>query len=248
MQQIQGTGSAFAAILADGSVLTWGDEAYGGDSSAVQDQLRGGAADSGHRCSICCDSGRWIRRDMGSWSTWRRQFSSSRSLKGVQQIQGTGSAFAAILADGSVVTWGHAAYGGDSSAVQDQLKGVQQIQGTGSAFAAILADGSVVTWGHAAYGGDSSAVQDQLKGVQQIQASFEGAFAAILTDGSVITWGDEKNGGDSSAVRDQLRGVQQIQATSGAFAAMLADGSVVTWGSIFFGGDSLAVGDQLRFV
>ena len=32
--------------------------------------------------------------------------------------------FAAILGDGSVMTWGHAEYGGDSSAVQDQLKNV----------------------------------------------------------------------------------------------------------------------------
>ena len=83
-------------------------------------------------------------------------------LKGVQQVQattgGTG-AFAAILADGSVVTWGDPDDGGDSSEVQDQLKGVQQIQATGSAFAAILADGSVVTWGDPGEGGDSSEVQ-----------------------------------------------------------------------------------------
>ena len=52
-------------------------------------------------------------------------------LKGVVQIQATGWAFAAILEDGSVVTWGDADYGGDSSAVRDQLKGVQQIQATG---------------------------------------------------------------------------------------------------------------------
>ena len=45
--------------------MTWGDPDYGGDSSEVQDQL-----------------------------------------KGVQQIQATDYAFAAILADGSVVTWG----------------------------------------------------------------------------------------------------------------------------------------------
>ena len=92
-------------------------------------------------------------------------------LRGVQQIQASSGAFAAILEDGSVITWGDADYGGDSSAVRDQLKGVQQIQASREAFAAILGDGSVVTWGDADYGGDSSAVRDQLKGVQQIQAS-----------------------------------------------------------------------------
>ena len=45
--------------------MTWGEPDSGGDSSEVQDQL-----------------------------------------KGVQQVQATTSAFAAILADGSVVTWG----------------------------------------------------------------------------------------------------------------------------------------------
>ena len=60
------------------------------------------------------------------------------NLKNVQQIQATGWAFAAILADGSVVAWGLPAYGGDSSAVQDQLKNVQQIQATRGAFAAIF--------------------------------------------------------------------------------------------------------------
>ena len=122
----------------------------------------------------------------------------------MQEIQSTHfGAFAAILEDGSVVTWG-VPHCGDSSAVRDKLRGVQQIQSAYAAFAAVLEDGSVVTWGVADGGGDSSAVRDQLKGVQQIQAT-SNAFAAILEDGSVITWGDERFGGDSSAVRDQLR-------------------------------------------
>ena len=59
-------------------------------------------------------------------------------LENVQQIQATRSAFAAILGDGSVVTWGHRGYRGDSSAVKDQLKNVQQIQASDVAFAAVL--------------------------------------------------------------------------------------------------------------
>jgi hypothetical protein len=33
--QVFSTGGAFAALRADGSVVTWGDSGYGGDSSAV---------------------------------------------------------------------------------------------------------------------------------------------------------------------------------------------------------------------
>ena len=62
-------------------------------------------------------------------------------LKDVQHIQARAFAFAAILRDGFVVTWGSAGSGGDSSSVQDQLKDVQHIQAPAFAFAAILGDG-----------------------------------------------------------------------------------------------------------
>ena len=82
----------------------------------------------------------------------------------MQQFQASGSAFAAILGDGSVASWGAADAGGDSSAVQGQLKQVQQIRATQhGAFAAILDDGSVMTWGDAENGADSTSVQDQLR-------------------------------------------------------------------------------------
>ena len=162
------------------------------------------------------------------------------------QIQAFAGAFAAILDDGSVVTWGYPGEGGDSSAVRTQLKNVQQIQSSGFAFAAILDDGSVVTWGDAASGANSSGVQTQLKNVQQIQGNRRGAFATILEDGSVVTWGLAGYGGDSSAVQTQLKTVQQIQASDAAFAAILGDGSVVTWGG--WGGDSSAVQGQLKNV
>jgi hypothetical protein len=78
-------------------------------------------------------------------------------LMGVQQVQVTELAFAAIRADGSVVTWGAPHAGGDSSAVQDQLKNVQQVQATSMVFAAILTGESVVTWGAPSAAGDSIA-------------------------------------------------------------------------------------------
>ncbi|OLP97454.1 Copia protein [Symbiodinium microadriaticum] len=156
-------------------------------------------------------------------------------------------AFAAILGDGSVVSWGDRRYGGDSRRVQDQLKNVQHIKSSDSAFAAILADGCVVSWGEARSGGDSSAVHDQLKDVQQIQAS-RAAFAAIRRDGSVVTWGNPLCGGDSETVRDRLHHVLQIQSACDAFAAILRDGSVVTWGDPDSGGDSSSVQDVLKNV
>ena len=72
-----------------------------------------------------------------------------------------GKAFAALRADGSLVTWGTGASGGNSSTVANKLNGttdVIQVFSTRYAFAALCADGSVVTWGSQPSGGDSSAV------------------------------------------------------------------------------------------
>lgn len=49
--------------------------------------------------------------------------------------------------DGSVVTWGHDASGGNSSMVREALSGdAEQIASTDSGFAALKSDGAVVTW------------------------------------------------------------------------------------------------------
>ena len=91
-------------------------------------------------------------------------------LQEVQQVQvasAAAGAFAAIFGDGSVVTWGDATLGGDSTSAQSQLTNEQQVQASAQTFAALLGNallgnGSVVTWGDADLGGGSSALQGQL--------------------------------------------------------------------------------------
>ena len=58
-------------------------------------------------------------------------------LRNVQQIRATAHAFAAILADGSVLVWGEPGSGGDISAVQDQLRNVEQVQAALYGFTAL---------------------------------------------------------------------------------------------------------------
>ena len=62
------------------------------------------------------------------------------------------SAFAALLSDGSVISWGGAGTesrgAGDIGPVADQLKSdVVKIIGHGGGFAALKKDGSLVVWG-----------------------------------------------------------------------------------------------------
>ncbi|CAE8650452.1 unnamed protein product [Polarella glacialis] len=147
--------------------------------------------------------------------------------------------------NGSVVTWGEAYDGGDSSASL-LTEGVVKVCGSDGAFAAIKANGSVVTWGMPGLGGDSSAVAALLtEGVVYVCGSAS-AFAAIRENGSVVTWGDADNGGSSSEVVQLLtEGVVQVYGNHGAFAAIKANGSVVTWGETSEGGNSAAVAPLL---
>ncbi|MFN5193434.1 MAG: hypothetical protein ACK5E6_03280, partial [Cyanobacteriota bacterium] len=245
---------AFAALKADGSVVTWGDPLLGGDSSAVAGQLSSGVS------QIFSSSGAFaaLKTDgsVVSWGDHNRGGDSSSDYtsviggvtgqlsSGVTQIFSNPYAFAALKADSSVVIWGHPSFGGSSSVVDSQLSsGVAQIFSSGQSFAALKDDGSVVTWGDRINGGNSSAVASRLSsGVTRIFSS-EYAFAALKEDGSVVTWG---GGGNSGAVAAQLSsGVTQIFSTDSDFAALKADGSVITWGYPTSGGDSSGVASQL---
>ena len=85
-----------------------------------------------------------------------------------------------MRADESVVTWGHAESGGDSTAVQDQLHHVLDIQSSVQAFVAMRADGSVGP----ATGGDGRAVRDQLHNVQESKL----LIARLLRSGLMDQW------------------------------------------------------------
>jgi hypothetical protein len=120
------------------------------------------------------------------------------------------SAFAALRADGSVVTWGGRTYGGDSTTVAAKLDGtiaVVQLFSAPQAFAALRSDGSVVTWGDPFFGGNSGAVAAKLDGTIDVTQVFSAAlaFAALRVDGSVVTWGFDPSGGNSSKRRHPAR-------------------------------------------
>lgn len=251
--------AAFAALRADGSVVTWGDSTFGGNSSAVATQLDGTIAVT----QIFSGYGTFaaLRID-GSVVTWGYsdyggdKSSVAAKLDGtvdVTQVYSSQGAFAALRADGSVVTWGAAAFGGNSSVVATKLDGtidVKQVFSSYTAFAALRIDGSVVTWGDSVYGGNSSLVATKLDGTLDVTKVFatEQAFAALRVDGSVVAWGDSIYGGDSSLVAPKLDGtldVTQIFSTRGAFAALRTDGSVVTWGASSYGGDISAEASKL---
>ena len=256
--EIFSTGSAFAALKVDGSVVTWGNNQVGGSvSSSVSAQLSSGVVEI-----FSTNSAFAALKSDGSVITWGASTkggdSSSVSAQlssGVTEIFSSSGAFAALKSDGTVVTWGDSGFGGDSSSVASQLTSIVQINGNYAAFAALKSDGSVVTWGSQYNGGDSSSVSSQLSsGVSEVYSTYA-AFAALKSDGSVVTWGGSGSsfstteyGADSSSVSSQLTSITTIVAAESAFAALKSDGTVVTWGQATWGGDSSSVTSQLTSV
>ena len=245
---ITSNGHAFVALLANGNIEAWGDQAYGGNP----------------KCEFPCTSAKEpltniiqiaatsqafaaVKRD-GSVVAWGMDpYGADLSglegqLQGVISISATfaynGGAFAALRQDGHVIVWGEDDWGGE--AADEELTHITAITSSsndaGGAFAAIKTNGSVVSWGNNTYGGDSGYVAADLIGVESIVSS-DGAFAALKKDGTVVTWGDESYGGDSSSVQVELTNIVKISANSQAFVAQKQDGSIVVWGSARFGGN-----------
>lgn len=215
---VSSTQSAFAARKSDGSVVTWGENNFGGDAGCTPHP------------GIC-------------WPAPSGSLSS-----GVTKVWGSYDAFAALKSDGTVVAWGDPTSGGDaSSPVGGALTGIVNVVPNGYAFAAITGGGGVVAWGDPGGGGDPTCASfspcaavpagSLASGVVDMNST-NNAFAARKSDGSVVTWGAPLSGGDSSApIGGALTGVRSIAASTEAFAAVKADGSVVTWGDGGHGGD-----------
>merc|ERR1719335_2172410 len=131
IQTICSTGYAFAAQRVDGSVVSWGHADYGADQAFAA--LKGDTVVA------------WGNTDQQTIAV-SEPLASLQDKGVVQSIIRNNSAIAALKADGTVVVWGDAQFGGNCSHVQDQLNGdVQSIYHTSSAFAALKVDGSVVT-------------------------------------------------------------------------------------------------------
>ena len=249
--QIYPSAYGFAALKADGTVVTWGHPNSGGDSSSVQNKLNNVVQIYSNALSFAALKSDGTVVTWGDGSNGGDSSSVQNKLNNVIHIYTNNyfntsyisffSSYAALKADGTVVTWGNNECGGDSSIVQSQLNNVIHIYSDGQSYVALKADGTVVTWG-AAYL-DGSKVQSKLNNVIQILAGY-GEWVALKADGTVVIWG-----GYNSAVQSQLNNVNQIiQGPSGSWAALKADGTVVTWGNVETGGDSSAVQSQLNNV
>lgn len=115
---LRGSAGAFAALTMEGRVLTWGNHAFGGDCSAVSDQLTEVVDIVASRRAFAA-----LRRDGGvvSWGFAVLGGNSKdvqAELYGIQSLHASSGAFAALRGDGGVIVWGGPSSGGDNSAIR----------------------------------------------------------------------------------------------------------------------------------
>ncbi|CAK9049940.1 Probable E3 ubiquitin-protein ligase HERC1 (HECT domain and RCC1-like domain-containing protein 1) (HECT-type E3 ubiquitin transferase HERC1) (p532) (p619) [Durusdinium trenchii] len=236
--------AAFAARRTDGSVYSWGEARYGGDSSAVQAQLvkvQQLAASYAAFAALKSDGTVvvWGDADYGGHVPEEVQ----SQLKEVRELSATRYAFAALCSHGRVVTWGQPTKGGlcppfkppppppaPAGVLGTALGPVRQIVASSAAFVAIHDNGQVFGWGEDCE--PSSAARGRLESASVASVACSGkAFAALTEDGEVICWGDEIFGGNPKescgGAAEDLKDVQAVFASSFAFCALKTDGSVI---------------------
>ena len=183
---------------------------------------------------------------------------------------GSGVATLVVLADGSVVGWGHAHGPGlttDSSADQPTpipmpgLSGVRQITIGSSHACALLEDAEVACWGSNIGGrlGSSSPntrvpqIVSNLSDVAEVRAG--GAFTcARRTNGDVLCWGEntyEELAQPQATlfsrvpVRIDVQAASDMAVGQGHACVLVGDGNVWCWGSNYSG--QIAASDQATF-
>ena len=164
--------------------------------------------------------------------------------------------WAALKEDGSVITWGSAEHGGDSSSAEGLSSGVLSMPIFGLA---LKAGGKLVAWGPPAIDFPASSLGSDVLSVK----SAGGAYAALRRGGHLVMWGSSRNGGNycvsksdiqcvlGSSVESKLSsGVISIHSSTQqedascavAWVAIKEDKSAVVFGAEANGGTSCVMG------
>ena len=251
---ISATGSAFAALMADGTVVAWGNKSSGGDASKVKDKLTDIIKVVGNEYAFAAlkENGSVVtwgqERYGGDGQLWsrvggRKIKDINPELQDVKDIIPSFIGFAALKKDGSVVAWGAGEYL-DTAPLRNQLTQVKEVVGNGHAFAALKEDETIFAWGSDDNNYRFDSVKSQLRGVKKIYNTVS-AFGALKKDGSFITWGKSDLGGNSSSAHLPLTHIKEVFVVDRAFAVLREDGRLTAWGDSKAGGRISSIQDQL---
>jgi len=252
-------------------VVAWGSSKWGGDCSAVAEELIGvkDIFQFENAFAALTESGTLV-----TWGGCGGDSSAVKSqLRDVKEVYGNGQAIVAITGSSGAVAWGDSDCGGDCSEVHEQLHSLKLIVGNSRGFAALRSDGCVFYWGEElSKETPNLVVGDEVKVIRsfntddetssiRVEQGTHGHVTAIDEDGDAQIRFSLPNTGERWVFQnkfDFLKKTQVIQTplhenvvkiaaapNPCAFAALKMDGSVAAWGKAGYGGQLDAVRDQL---
>lgn len=230
VEKIIATDLNFMAIMSDESYLRWGQspqffpEDLGGrkitDIAATTSNTIVMLLDDGS-IESCCNSTTAINNFLKPYDVSTNTVSRLNNGVTIESIHGYNNdvfsseattAMAAILSDGSLVSWGSTQFGGrtppeleplsknPNSLLQNNVT-VESVTMSNLALGALLSNGTVWTWGNYSLGGNTpnevlkydevSNPNSLVREGNKVNELFAGrsSFAAVFTDGSLVSWG-----------------------------------------------------------
>jgi hypothetical protein len=216
---------AYAADLAPGTFVGWGDNTYGQLSTIPAGLSNVSAVAGGQVNTVALMSN-------GSVAVWGgSNFGLTTIPSNVTEVTAISAGFNNILAlkrNGTVVAWGDNLF--KQNNVPSDLTDVTAIAAGAYHGLALKKDGKVVAWGR--NNASQAIVPGDLQGVIAIAA---GGFhsLALKSDGTVVGWGANDSG--QAIPPDGLTGVVAISAGYEFSLALKADGSIAAWGDNTYG-------------
>lgn len=186
---------AFTALFHDGTIVCWGDMSGGGKTPAIPPAV-----------VSLPDSNVTI------------------TPRVVASIVGNEYAFAALLNDGSLITWGDSDWGGVTPVLADG-KIFTSLVASQQGFSAFF-NGGVLVWGQSMPEGKIVTLPQE-KSIAFLATTRE-AFAACFEDGSLQCWGVADCGGTTPYLFGKK--ITAITSNDHAFTALLEDGTLQVWG------------------
>ena len=220
------SGSAYAAIKEDGSLVMWGGDSYGQASPPPHiDKVLDVAVGSFSTAVINSDQTVSVFGFTGLGLA-----DVPADLPAIKSVKAGSRHFLALDFNGNVYAWGDNLDGQIS--LPPNLGKVVQIEASSGTSFALLEDGTVVGWGEDREG--NLAIPADLSNVVSISTDLHGAHVlALLSNGSVVAWGQNFYG--EATVPPELSGVVKVSAGTIHSMALLESGEVVAWGHPAFG-------------
>ncbi len=212
------------ALKDDGTVVAWGDNAYG--QTTIPAGLSGVTAIAAgfYHTVALKDDGTVVAWGLNDWG----QTTIPAGLSGVTSIAAGWIHTVALKNNGMVVAWGNNAYG--QTTIPAGLSGVTAIAAGFGHTVALKNDDTVVAWGNNTWG--QMTIPAGLSGVTAIAAGWIHTVA-LKNNGTVVAWGDNAYG--QTTIPAGLSGVTAIAAGFGHTVALIgatAPASAPTFGGL----------------